>query len=244
MIREIIKKTIEWLVTIRLLVPFGKFINIAINYAVLIKNGVVLYYDDPERSKVINLIKKIKLEVKLLMEINEAYQVYMAVKNTKKIKGNIVEIGVYRGGSAKIICEAKEDKSLHLFDTFEGIPELSKWDTGDYHKGELQASLKDVKSYLNKYRNVYFYKGLFPSTAKPIRNKKFSFVNIDVDIYESTLNCLKFFYTRMNPGGVIISHDYINENAAGVRKAFDNFFKDKPEPIIEISGSQCLIVKL
>ena len=244
MIIEIIKKTIEWLVTIRLLVPFGKFINIAINYAVLIKNGVVLYYDDPERSKVINLIKKIKLEVKLLMEINEAYQVYMAVKNTKKIKGNIVEIGVYRGGSAKIICEAKEDKSLHLFDTFEGIPELSKWDTGDYHKGELQASLKDVKSYLNKYRNVYFYKGLFPSTAKPIRNKKFSFVNIDVDIYESTLNCLKFFYTRMNPGGVIISHDYINENAAGVRKAFDNFFKDKPEPIIEISGSQCLIVKL
>lgn len=244
MIREIIKKTIEWLVTIRLLAPFGKFINIAINYAVLIKNGVILYYDDPERSKVINLIKKIKLEVKLLMEINEAYQVYMAVKNTKKIKGNIAEIGVYRGGSAKIICEAKEDKSLHLFDTFEGIPELSKWDTGDYHKGELQASLKDVKSYLNKYRNVYFYKGLFPSTAKPIRNKKFSFVNIDVDIYESTLNCLKFFYTRMNPGGVIISHDYINKNAAGVRKAFDNFFKDKPEPIIEISGSQCLIVKL
>lgn len=244
MIREFIKRIIELLVTVRYLSLPRKFINIVINYAVLIKNGVILYYDDPQRSKVINFIKRIKLEVKLLMEINEAYQVYMAVKNTKKIKGDIAEVGVYRGGSAKIICEAKGDKPLHLFDTFEGIPELSKMDTGYYHKGEFPASLKDVKTYLKKYHNVHFYKGLFPSTAKPISNKKFSFVNIDVDIYESTFNCLEFFYPRMNGGGIIVSHDYINANAAGVRKAIDNFFKDKPEPVIEISGSQCLIVKL
>lgn len=244
MIREMIKKTIEWFVTTRLFVPLGKFVNIAFNHAVFFKNGVILYYDDPKRSKVINLVKKIKLEVKLLMTINEAYQVYMAVRNTKKIKGDIAEVGVYKGGLAKIICEAKGERPLHLFDTFEGIPELSKWDTGDYHKGELEASLKDVKTYLKKYRNVYFYKGFFPNSANSIKNKKFSFVNIDVDIYESTLNCLKFFYPRINPGGVIISHDYINEKAGGVRKAFDNFFEDKPEPILEISGSQCLVVKL
>lgn len=46
----------------------------------------------------------------------------------------------------------------------------------------------------------------------------------------------------MNKGGIIITHDYIN--AIGVRKAFDDFFKDKVEPIIELSGSQCLIVKI
>lgn len=45
----------------------------------------------------------------------------------------------------------------------------------------------------------------------------------------------------MTKGGVIISHDY--PSAAGVKKAFDEFFKDKPEPIIQISGSQCLVVK-
>jgi len=38
------------------------------------------------------------------MEINEAYQIFMAVKNTRKIKGDIAEVGVYRGGSARIIC--------------------------------------------------------------------------------------------------------------------------------------------
>ena len=28
------------------------------------------------------------------------------------------------------------------------------------------------------------------------------------------------------------------------RQAFDEFFKDKPEAIIELSGSQCLVVKV
>jgi hypothetical protein len=46
----------------------------------------------------------------------------------------------------------------------------------------------------------------------------------------------------MGQGGVLISHDYTS--AAGVRKAFDEFFNEKREPIIELPGSQCLIVKL
>lgn len=203
MIREFIKRITEWLVTTQFF-PFPrKIISMIVEYAVLVKNGVILYYDDPERSKVINLIKNIKNEIKMFMEINEAYQVFMAVKKTEKIKGDIAEVGVYQGGSAKIICEAKGSKLLHLFDTFEGLPEFSEADTGHYHKGEFLASLKKVKIYLKKYQNVYFYKGLFPLTAKPIRNKRFSFVNLDVDLYESTLSCLKFFYPRMNGGGLL-----------------------------------------
>ena len=42
----------------------------------------------------------------------------MAVKATRKLSGDIAEVGVYRGGSAMIICEAKGNKKLHLFDTF------------------------------------------------------------------------------------------------------------------------------
>ena len=29
-----------------------------------------------------------------------------------------------------------------------------------------------------------------------------------------------------------------------VKKAFDEFFKDKTEPLLEMAGSQCLLVKL
>jgi len=111
-----------------------------------------------------------------------------------------------------------------------------------HHHFNIANSLENVKNYLKKYSNFYIYKGLFPNTSKPIKNKKFSFVNLDVDIYESTLNCLKFFYPRMSIGGIIISHDY--NTIRGVRKAIDYFFKNKPETIIELSTSQGLVVKI
>lgn len=233
---------VKWLITTKSL-TLSKKIFMVINFAILSQNGVVLDYSDPESSKVIDLIKKIKNEVKAHLEINEAYQLFMSVKGTTKIGGDIAEVGVYREGSSKIICEAKGKKALHLFDTFEGLPELSKKDDSRYfHRGEFHALFEEVKRYLRGYSNIYLYKGIFPDIAGPIKNKKFSFVHLDVDIYKSTLDCLKFFYSRMNKGGIIISHDYIN--AVGVRKAFDEFFKNKREPIIEMSGSQCLIVKL
>ena len=75
-------------------------------------------------------------------------------------------------------------------------------------------------------------------------DKKFSFVHLDVDIYTSTLEALKFFYPRINRGGAILSHDY--PGAVGVKKAFDEFFEDKPEIVIELptGTGQALVIKL
>jgi O-methyltransferase len=205
------------------------------------QNLVVISLRDAERSKIVNLIRQCKKETKMLLGTNEAYQIVMAVKNTSKINGDIAEVGVYKGGSAFLICKVKGDKFLHLFDTFEGLPKTEEIDDS-FYKGEYAASLEEVKHSLRECLNVYFYKGLFPTTAVPVKDKSFSFVHLDVDIYESTQECLKFFYPRLSRGGIIISHDYFF--GKGVRKAFDEFFQDKPEPIIPISGSQCLIVKV
>jgi len=208
-------------------------------------NGYVYFYDDKKRLKVLDLIHKIKDEdeEKMCLCNNEAYQIYMAVERTKKVDGDIAEVGCYKGGSAKLICEVKGDKSLHVFDTFEGLPNPTDNDNTDiHHKGQYAASLEYVEDYLKYYNNVYLYKGLFPSTSEPIKDKKFSFVHLDVDLYEATKASIEFFYPRMNKGGIMISHDYID--TPGVRKAFDDFFGDKPEPIIEMSGSQCLVVKV
>ncbi|MBU6321345.1 MAG: class I SAM-dependent methyltransferase [Patescibacteria group bacterium] len=107
------------------------------------------------------------------------------------------------------------DKPLYLFDTFEGLP------TGDaqFKKGEYAASLADVQAYLSGYADTYFYKGVFPDTAAPVQDKSFSFVHLDVDLYESTRAALVFFYPRMSAGGVIVSHDYATSE--GVRRAFE-----------------------
>ena len=203
------------------------------------RNIAVLLYNDPGRSEVFGLIDRVKHERDMLLGDTEAYQIHMAVKRTAKLPGDIAEVGVYQGGSAMLICKAKGEKHLHLFDTFEGIPSVQKIDK--FREGQFASQLEDTQSYLKDETNVHFYKGIFPDTAQPIEGKTFSFVHLDVDTYESTKGCIEFFFPRMNRGGVIISHDYIP--ARGVRKAFDDFFTDRPEPIIEMSGTQCLIVK-
>lgn len=221
----------------------GRVISLATLGKILIKKRIVLLrYNDKKTAPIFDFISKIKKDREMWVTHNEAYQIFMGVNNTKNIKGDIAEVGVYKGGTAKVIAMAKGPKKLYLFDTFEGLPKRTEHDNEELHKGLFHVEFEEVKKYLQGEKEVYFYKGLFPKTAKPIENVMFSFVHLDVDLYESTLDCLKFFYPRMSKGGIIISHDYQNLN--GVRKAFDEFFEKKLEPIIEMSGSQCLVIKL
>lgn len=241
--KQFTKNIVNWLTTTRLFNFPRKIVGKFILYALFSnKNVEVIFNRDPEKLKALDLIKKIDTEQELLINSIEAYQLFMAVERTAKVNGDIAEVGTYRGGSAKLICEAKGNKALHLFDTFQGLPDLCEYDDPkQFHRGQYSSSFENVKTYLEKYPNVYFYKGFFPSTSGPIKDKRFSLVNLDVDLYKTTLSCLEFFHPRMNTGGVIISHDYIG--VPGVKKAFDDFFENKPEPIIQLSGSQCLIVK-
>jgi len=143
-----------------------------------------------------------------------------------------------------MICTGKGDKTMHLFDTFEGIPKGNQ-EYGEQFKENLYAcSLETVQANLSGFTNVRFHKGLFPDSIRgdrEIENTTFGFINIDVDLHKGTLECLKFFYPRMVPGGILISHDYMLE---GVRAAFDQFMVDKPEQIIDLPTTQCMFVKL
>lgn len=188
------------------------------------------------------LIKNTRKDRNMLLSNAEAMQVFMAVSATREVPGDIAEVGVYRGGSARIICEAKEDdRTLHLFDTFEGLPEVDDKSDLIFKKGLYKSSYDEVKNYLAPYPNVEFYKGLFPDTAGPVEDKKFSFVNLDVDLYKSTLAGLEFFYPRLSPGGILISHDY--STMAGVKRAFKEFFAENPEFVKKLPGSQCIVIK-
>jgi hypothetical protein len=172
-----------------------------ISFLVRRMGGEVLFYDqEREKKTVLQLIRQIREEVPLLLAHNEAYAIFTAVEITSKLTGDIAEVGVLAGGSAKLICEAKGDRVLHLFDTFEGLPEVGEHDPG-FEKGWLRAPFESTQAYLSRYPGVRIYKGLFPKTAAPIKNVRFSFVHLDADLYQSTLESLKFFYPRMNRGG-------------------------------------------
>lgn len=175
------------------------------------------------------------------------------VKQTEHLEGAIAEVGVYKGGTALLIRKTSI-KKMYLFDTFEGMPEVM--DGVDlHHKGDFaDTSLRHVADLLGfvpegndritddwdaveiNIRDAYVYirKGLFPSvTAMPNSYmdyvKRYSFVHIDVDIYQSVKDCLEYFYDRVVPGGIICVDDYNEPNCPGAKMAMDDFMFDKPE---------------
>ncbi len=217
-------------------------IGVLLVHIIRARHGVVIFFGDDERRRALSLIQRVHEERNMLLADHEAYQIMMFAKRTQKIEGAIAEVGVYRGGSAKLIAETVPDKEIHLFDSFEGLPTPQDVDPAKFTEGQYGADLEDVRHYLRAYPQVHLYKGFFPSTSAPVVSKKFSFVHLDVDLYESTKQSLEFFYPRMTQGGVILSHDYMT--ASGVKKAFDDFLVDKPEALFESSWSQCFFVKI
>jgi O-methyltransferase len=190
----------------------------------------------------VQLVRQTRRERRSLQTAYEAYTVYSFAKSYSHLPGALAEVGVFQGASAKLICEAKGDRELHLFDTFAGLPSSSDSDRGVHRENQYHCSLESVQKYLNGYRAVHFYPGLFPDSAQNLPERKFSFVHLDVDLYQSTLSCLEYFYPRLLPGGVILSHDY--SLLAGVKKAFADFLQDKAEKPVELPSTQCLLIKL
>ncbi|HEY3419141.1 MAG TPA: TylF/MycF/NovP-related O-methyltransferase [Methanomassiliicoccales archaeon] len=206
-------------------------------------NLELMNFNDPDRKMVNGKINQIKNETELSMSNTAAQELFEAVKATGKIEGDIAEVGVFKGGSAKVICEAKGDRRLHLFDTFDGAPEPDPFDNLEVSEEDRFGSdLDAVRKYLANFPNVNFYKGLFPGTSGPVKDSVFSLVHLDTGLHRSTYDGLEFFYPRMNRGGLIISHDY--SYMTGVRKAIDEFFLDKPEIVLGLSSYQCLMIKM
>jgi O-methyltransferase len=176
------------------------------------------------------------------------FMLYQFVKQTKNLPGVLAEAGVFNGGSAKLILDVLDDstKEVHLFDTFEGFPDHMVDSSKDWNKaGQSTANYSEVKKLFNPYPNSFLHKGIFPDTADAVKDKTFSFVHVDMDLYESVKSCCEFFYSRMVEGGVLIFDDYGFWAQFGSKIAVDEFFEDKPESPIYLSHSgQCFIIKL
>lgn len=202
--------------------------------------GGVYWYEDMIPPTDLSLIHAVKDFPGMLVTDLEAYNILQAARRMNGIAGHYAEVGTYKGGSAKLICGATE-KPVHLFDTFEGLPALHDKDNPHFLEGQYAATLDDVRSAVNA-PNAFFYKGLFPASAPANLTAQFAFVHLDVDLYQSTLDSLAYFYPRMNKGAVLISHDY---GGGGVQVAFDEFFADKPEMVIPLAlTTQAMVIKL
>ncbi len=189
----------------------------------------------------LDIIRRIRRERESLLSGNEAFMISSLAAAQRAVGGVMAEVGVFQGCSAKLISVAGCPSELHLFDTFKGLPEPDRSERRAMRKGHYAASLDAVTAYLADQPNLLFHEGLFTGRDVPCADRSFSFVHLDVDLKEGTRACLDFFYPRMLPGGVILSHDY--SYLDGVREAFAEFLADRAERVIELPSSQVMLIK-
>lgn len=182
------------------------------------------------------------------MNTDRRWMLSQLLRLTQNVLGNTAECGVYLGAASYLICkfnaEHTENKRHHfLFDSFEGLSEPGTNDNKYWSKGDLSASEEAVRKALTGFPNTIYLKGWIPTRFAEVENKRFSFVHIDVDLYEPTWESMAFFYPRINPGGIILCDDYGFSTCPGATKAVDKLLQDKPEKMISLCSGGGFMIK-
>jgi len=216
--------------------------------ALLARRGAtILHMMGPRARGDLAIVRETRKRAPLLVEDVAAFEILAYARASTRLGGTMAEAGVFAGGTARLICEAKGDAPLRLFDVFETLQSPPKAATGTERAAELRRRFgkwhtrrADVERLLADYPAVHVHPGIFPDSARGLDGERFSFVHIDVDFEPSTRDALEFFHPRLLAGGVIIGDDY---NDAGVRRAFDVYFAGRPDTVVALPWGQAVVVK-
>ncbi len=166
---------------------------------------------------------------------------------TDKVPGDTAECGVYLGASSYLICsfiaQSALPKSHHMFNSFEGLSAPAADDSSHWRERDLQVDFGETARRLSRFENVHYYKGWIPDRFAEVVGRRFSFLHIDVDLYEPTRDSVAFFYPRMTPGGIIVCDDYGFASCPGATKAMDEYLQDKPEKMVMLSDGGGFLIK-
>lgn len=166
--------------------------------------------------------------------------------NNNSVLGDVVEIGVYKGGSMLAFLKAQEMfspnflRNYHLYDTFSGMTAPSEYDkdlngtTASYllqsdEGTKCFSSLKEVKKNIESNTTIdktyinYHVGDILKNEFYP---DKIAILRLDTDWYESTAFELANFYEKVVSGGLVIIDDY--GHWQGCKKAVDEFIKLHP----------------
>jgi predicted O-methyltransferase YrrM len=218
------------------------WLNLAPRWIARFHMHLTLYSQSEERRRMMALFRACDKERQCLLQPMEACQLMMALTAVSKIGGDMAEVGAFQGVSAKLLALTAPHRTLHVFDTFEGLPAPCQRDSKGFRQGQYHATEKGVREYLAGM-NACVYRGVFPENAAAVEGRTFAFVHLDADLYQSTKASLEFFYPRVAGGGIIVAHDFAPRHE-GVYQAFQEFFERKPEPVIELAANQGMVVKL
>ena len=152
--------------------------------------------------------------------LSNAYELAQRVEQAG-MQGAFVECGVWRGGCIATIAwvakQANSNRSIWLFDSFEGLPEPTELDgpRAQEYVGRYAAPVKDAERILFSRlkinpNNVHIVKGWFQDTLPAFKDEigPIAILRLDGDWYESTRCCLENLYDQIVPSGYVILDDY------------------------------------
>jgi O-methyltransferase len=170
----------------------------------------------------------------------------------KNIEGDLVECGVFAGGMAAVMSFVCPEKTIHLVDSFEGIPHPCEPDC--FAIGEVKevvpldgalvttniskCTQENVTAFLKEWdRDItkfVFHAGWIEDIIEGLNIEKIALLRIDVDLWRPTRLCLEHLYDKMSPNGVVFVHDYV---LPGVHMAVDDFLLTVPQVNYTVENS-------
>ncbi len=219
----------------------------------------VFFEVDPEFNSLYNLAQEKTLMVPTdnLLRRERHYTLTKLLQQTEPIinQGMVAECGCWRGlSSYQIAANLKKmdfNQAFLIFDSFEGLSEYDEEDKNNVmtdeeencHRKHFACSMDVVIKNLEDFDFIDYKKGWIPSRFKEASELAFSFVHIDVDMFQPIWDSLEFFYPRLIPGGIIVLDDYGYLNFPGAKKAVDTFLVDKPDFFLSLPSGSAFIMK-
>jgi predicted O-methyltransferase YrrM len=191
------------------------------------------------------------------------HNIYDKCSAFKHTNYSFVECGVAKGGCLAMIKYASgPNNKVFGFDSFEGMPDITSEDIGDYNKSDIFQGFGKVGDNLsggieNVYKtfqtlnvdmnNVRLIKGFFQDTLNVQQNiddiGEIGILRLDGDWYESTKVCLEKLYNKVVVGGIILIDDY--GHWVGAKNATDEFRKNRniSSPLIQTDYTEHYWIK-
>jgi O-methyltransferase len=195
---------------------------------------------DEEFSRVYGLVRS-----STLVDEYRCYELWRLAKQTDRLSGSFIEVGVWKGGTGCLLASATS-KPVLLCDTFRGVVKAGPRDTyykGGEHSDATEEEVRGLASQLGVSDHVKLLRGVFPEDTGSSVNESLAFCHIDVDVYESARDVYYKVWPLIVPGGVVVFDDYGFQGCEGVT-CFVNEIASREHLFIHNLNGHAILVKI
>ncbi|MBQ3325677.1 class I SAM-dependent methyltransferase [Candidatus Saccharibacteria bacterium] len=195
---------------------------------------------------------------------NKETEIILSLARQCTGEGDFCEFGCYRGDTSLLLERLLEQRRqennknggslqfLWIYDSFEGLPPKTSEDSsvaGDsFQAGELLVTKKEVVERFKKagLKVPRIRKGFFDQLDSGANSHdlpdKIAFAFLDGDLYQSIKTSLDLVSPRLQPGSIVIVHDYNNPQLPGVAKAVEEWLATtKISPTLQVRETLAIL---